>query len=88
MKHDDLSGSGLIDALNGVGTTVPSSPSCFVDDLELEGKPNTGDQTFRACNSLTVGKGDFSNVIGDADEIIFGDGFESGDTSAWGSTTP
>ena len=81
---DDLSGFGLVDALNGVGTTVPSSPTCFIDDLELEGKPNTGDQTFRTCNSLTVSKGDFSDVIGEASAIIFADGFESGDTSAWG----
>ncbi len=57
----------------------------FIDDLEIEGKPNTGPQTFRACNSLTVGKGDFSDVTGLADEIIFADGFESGDTSAWGN---
>ena len=81
---DDFSGVGLMDALNGIGTTVPSNPSCFIDDLELEGKPNTGDQTFRTCNSLTVSKGDFSDVIGNANDIIFGDGFESGDTSAWG----
>ena len=70
--------------MDGIGTTVPSSPSCFIDDLELEGKPNTDVQTIRACNSLTVGQGDFSDVEGIADEIIFGDGFESGDTSAWG----
>lgn len=82
--EDGLSGFGLIDALNGVGTIVPSSASCFIDDLELEGKTNTGAQTFRACNSLTVGNGDFSDVTGIADEIIFADGFESGDTSAWG----
>ena len=85
---DDLSGFGLIDALNGIGTTVPSSASCFVDDLDLEGKPNTGAQTLRACNTLKVGNGDFTDVTGIADEIIFADGFESGDTSAWSSAVP
>ncbi len=88
---DDLSGFGLIDALNGVGTTTPTASTCFIDDLDLTGKPNTAptpgtiNQTFRACNSLTVGKGDFTGVQGIADQLIFTDGFESGDTSAWGN---
>ena len=78
------SGSGLIDALNAAESTAAVSAACGVADLTLTGKPNTGSQTFRACDSLTVGMGDFSDVTGIADSIIFADGFESGDTSAWG----
>lgn len=80
---DFLSGFGEIEALNSVGTTLPSGAGCFIDDLELFGKPNTGTQSFRACTSITYGSGDFSDVDGDSPLNIFADGFESGDTSSW-----
>lgn len=67
-----------------VGTTTPTAPTCYVDDLVLSGIPNDGPQTFRACDTLTVGDGVFNNVTGLAPTIVFTDGFESGDTSVWG----
>lgn len=91
---DELSGLGLVDALNSVGTTTPTAPDCYINDLFFDGIPNTPatpgtiNQTFRACNSLTLGAGIFDNLEGHADSIIFTDGFESGDTSAWSNDVP
>jgi hypothetical protein len=93
---DNDSGFGIVDALTAVGTvTDVGSCGCgtgtqaCAEDLTLDGKPNQPgtpgmiNQSFRACNSITLGNGDFTGVEGIAPELIFADGFESGDTSAW-----
>ena len=86
---DDLSGSGFIDAL-GPLRSLDSSTTPLIDDLDffLDGgtmfsSPPTGMQRVQANNSIIFGDGDFTGVEGVADTLIFADGFESGNTSAW-----
>ncbi|MCH7666909.1 MAG: hypothetical protein IH936_13400 [Acidobacteria bacterium] len=95
---DRDSGLGVLDGLTAMGA-VTSTGSCACGtgsqacphDLVFDGTPNNPptpgviNQHLRACNSLTLGNGDFTGVRGTADPLIFTDGFESGDTSAWGN---
>ena len=91
---DDLSGFGFTDALRPI-RSLDSSTTPLIDDLEFdldEGdffstlpSPN---QRIQAISKLTLGDGDYSGVEGLANEIIFTDGFESGDTSIWTSEQP
>ena len=41
-----------------------------------------------AKDKLTLRNGNFDGVVGIADLVIFEDGFESGDTTAWSITVP
>ena len=98
---DRDSGWGLLAGLPAVGAVSPAG-SCNCgpaaqacpDDLVFDGKPNnpaaagTINQNARACDTMTLGGGDFSNFSGAADTLIFADGFESGDVSAWSSSVP
>ena len=59
---DRDSGSGIIDAVKAVGTTTPNSTPCVTNDLSLSGIPNAGPQTFRACQTITAGDGQFDDV--------------------------
>ena len=46
---------------------------------------NDAPQPFHATTSITWGEGTFNDLTGMAPVHIFEDGFESGDTSSWGS---
>ena len=75
---DRDSGWGLLNAEAAVGTTNPGPPNiCFVDDLILNGIPNNGPQTFRACFSITAEDGTFDDVTLIADQVILAAGFKS-----------
>ena len=50
--------------------------------------PSGGTQRLQANDTLLLQDGDFSGLEGIADAVIFADGFESGDTSAWSSSSP
>jgi hypothetical protein len=98
---DRDSGWGVLDGLAAVGA-VSSTGSCSCglaaqacpDVLLFDEKPNNApapgaiNQHLRACDTLTLGNGDFGGVSGTADTLIFTDGFESGDTSVWSNTVP
>lgn len=85
---DRNSGWGLLNAEADVGTTNPGPPNiCFVDDLILDGVPNDGPQTFRACLTITAEDVMFDDVTLIADQVILAAGFKSaGPLSVW--TTP
>lgn len=102
LGFDDESGVGILDGLKAVGAVSPTgSCSCGLpsqacpDDLFFFVKPNNPpadsaniNQHLRACETLTFGGDDFSGISGTAGMIVFEDGFESGDTSAWGNSVP
>ncbi len=88
---DRDSGYGVLEARRAVRAVSPSAGACGagdVDDIVLDGTPNDGPLTVRACDTLTVGGGRFDNFTGRAQTLIFTDGFESGDTSVWSNTSP
>ena len=86
---DPLSGFGLIDALKPI-RSLDSTTTPLIDDLEFDldggaffSSPPSPPQRLQANDSLFLEDGDFSGIDGLADTLIFADGFESGDTSAW-----
>ncbi|MFQ5350890.1 MAG: S8 family serine peptidase, partial [Thermoanaerobaculia bacterium] len=88
---DDLSGFGFVDALNAA-RSVDDNSAPLIDELvfDLDGRtflgtPSSSLQPLQAISKLTLGDGDYTGLEGLADELIFVDGFESGDTSAWGN---
>ena len=59
-----------------VNGSAPSVAGCFRDALVADGGAQLGGTNIIVLN-------------GDGDAcLVFGDGFESGDTTAWSSTTP
>ena len=80
---DRDSGYGIIDAVTTVGTTTPNTPpTCYVNDLSLSGIPNSGPQTFRACQSITAEQGQFDDLTlhahnGSPGQVRLGPGFAS-----------
>ncbi len=90
---DGLSGDGFTDALRPI-RSLESSTTPLVDDLEFDlhggaffsSPPTGGTQRLQANDSLTLGNGDYSGIDGRANQLIFTDGFESGDTSAWSNS--
>jgi hypothetical protein len=98
---DRDSGWGVLDGLVAVGAVSPTgSCSCGLaaqacpDTLLFDETPNNApapgaiNQYLRACDTLTIGNGDFTGVSSSADALIFTDGFESGNTSVWSNTVP
>jgi subtilisin family serine protease len=86
---DRDSGWGLLDAEAAVGTTNPGPPDlCYVDDLILNGVPNDGPQTFRACLTITAEDGTFNEVTFIADNVILAAGFKSAGPLSVKTTTP
>lgn len=64
---DDLSGAGLIDALDTVQTVSTAGTGC-IDDLMLSGQEVSGSQFFRACQTITAGS-DF--VVAGSGDLTF-----------------
>ncbi len=88
---DRDSGHGVLEARRAVRAVSPSAPACGagdVQDIVLDGTPNDGLLTVRACQTLAVGNGRFDQFTGRAPMLIFTDGFESGDLSAWSNASP
>jgi hypothetical protein len=86
---DALSGSGSADVLRAVRSLSDSSPPLVEEmTIDLAGAgflvaPGASLQPLLALDTLSLGGGDYTGLAGRADAIIFTDGFESGDTSAW-----
>ena len=60
---DRDSGYGILDAVAAVAMTTPNTPTaCVTNHLNLSGIPNTGPQTFRACQTISAGEGQFDDV--------------------------
>lgn len=76
--HLDITGAATAIVLSEmtIDASAPSVAGCFREALDVSG----GAQL--TSNGLVAVNGD-----GDAC-LLFGDGFETGDTGAWGATTP
>ena len=92
--RDSLSGTGFTDALRPI-RSLESTTTPLIDDLtfDLEGGDffsslPSAEQRLQANDTLTLGNGDFSGIDGRADTLIFTDGFESGNISAWSNPPP
>ena len=86
---DALSGWGSVDVLGAVRSLDEGSAPLIADlEIDLDGDaflktPDAVLQPLQALTTLRLGNGDYSGITGLADAVIFTDGFESGDTSAW-----
>ncbi len=92
---DPLSGDGFTDALRPIRSLDPSTTP-LIDDLEFDldggaffsSPPTGGTQRLQANDSILFEDGDFTGIDALAQEHIFADGFESGDTSSWSNSVP
>lgn len=83
--------SGAANALDHALTSTAAAP--FVRDLEYgRGNPDAALTTLSSDPSTPLAASDHDGLVlyllGDPDQLIFADGFESGDLSAWSASVP